>query len=95
MSQIWSPFCIIKWEPNPNTPFNFGDGANYPDSTEGPSIVLHATGANVLTVGGSTRFMSSSNVVAEMKHPLFRDYSHGKGLLWWNPMYPDGHGAAE
>jgi type II secretory pathway pseudopilin PulG len=96
-SQIWSPLCIINWEPS-GTSGNgdgYNDGANYPDKYEGPSMVLHATGANVLAVGGSTRFMSYADFLAEMNHPLKNDNTIGKGLLWWNPLRPDGHGVQE
>jgi type II secretory pathway pseudopilin PulG len=97
MSQIWSPQCIINWEPS-GTSGNgngYNDGANYPDLNEGPSIVLHVTGVNVLTVGGSTRFMSFADFTAEMNNPFMNDCSHGKGLLWWNPIRCDGHGIEE
>jgi type II secretory pathway pseudopilin PulG len=85
MSQIWSPQCIILWEPS-GTSGNgngYNDGANYPNTSEGPSIVLHVTGANVLAVGGSTRFMSFADYTAEINRL--------KGLLWWNPITYDGH----
>jgi type II secretory pathway pseudopilin PulG len=92
MSQIWSPWCIINWEPNPSVANNFNDGANFPSSSEGPSIVLHVTGANVLAVGGSTRFMSSADVLAEMNNPPQNLPRAPKGLLWWNPNQQNGHG---
>ena len=97
MSQIWSPQCIINWEPSGTSGATDGynDGANYPDKYEGPSMVLHATGANVLAVGGSSRFMSFADVLAQMNTPLQGDFIHGKGLLWWNPIRPDGHGVGE
>ncbi len=63
MSQIWSPQCIINWEPSGTSgPGNgYNDGANMPDYRESVSSRLHVTGANVLAVGGSTRFMSSAD----------------------------------
>jgi type II secretory pathway pseudopilin PulG len=95
MSQIWSPQCIINWEPNPNTGNNFNDGANYPDAIGGPSMVFHVTGVNVLAVGGSTRFMSFADSVGEMNHNPKGQYTTGLGLLWWNPITRDGHGTGE
>jgi type II secretory pathway pseudopilin PulG len=94
-SQVWSPLCIVNWEPNPNSAFNISDGANYPDPTEGPAISIHVTGVNTLAVGGNTRFMSSADYAAEMNHPLKNQNNAGKGLLWWNPIRRDGHGSAE
>ena len=56
VSQIWSPSCIILWEPDGRdrrgNGDGYNDGANYPDSAEGVGI-LHVTGANVLAVGGA------------------------------------------
>ena len=90
-SQVWSPLCIINWEPDATRPFSFNDGASYPDPNEGPAKTLHVKGANVLAVGGSARFMSFSDFTAEMNHPLKGDSTTGKGLLWWNPLSRDGH----
>jgi len=94
-SQVWSPLCIINWEPDPTRAFNFNDGACYPDTVEGPSMVLHVTGANVLAVGGSTRFMTFADFISEMNHPLKNQNTAGKGLLWWNPLRSDGHTGGE
>jgi type II secretory pathway pseudopilin PulG len=95
-SQVWSPLCIIQWEPSgvSGVGGGYNDGANYPDPTEGVSG-LHVTGAPVLTVGGSSRFMSFADFTAEMNHPLKDDCSHGRGLLWWSPNRCDGHGLGE
>ena len=96
MSQIWSPQCIILWEPSGTSGNGYGynDGASYPDKNEGPAG-FHVTGANVLAVGGSTKVMSFADFTAEMNHPFMNDCSHGKGLLWWNPNRCDGHGNQE
>jgi hypothetical protein len=95
-SQIWSPTCIIMWEPDgrPGHGNNDGynDGANYPSKDEGVSTSLHTKGANVLTVGGSANMMSFNDFLGEMNHPTWGDCSQGKGLLWWSSMRCDGHG---
>jgi hypothetical protein len=93
LSQIWSPLCIIDWEPSGTSGNGFGynDGANYPDKNEGPAG-FHSTGANILTVGGSTRFMSFADVLAEMNNPPANLPRAPKGLLWWNPNNQNGHG---
>jgi len=94
-SQIWSPSCIILWEPDGRVGSGNGDGyndgANYPNSTEGVSI-LHVTGANVLAVGGSSRFMSFADFLAELNNPPQSQIHAPKGLLWWNPNQQNGHG---
>jgi len=98
-SQIWSPLCIIIWEPDGRAGHGAGngynDGSNYPDLGEGVSTTLHVKGANVLAVGGNANMMSFNDFLGEMNHPMFNDCSQGKGLLWWNPMRCDGHGTSE
>jgi type II secretory pathway pseudopilin PulG len=97
MSQIWSPLCIINWEPDGTAAnggagaFAYNDGSSYPDPKEGIGR-LHVTGAHVLAVGGSARFMSFADYVAEVNHNAKGDASKGKGLFWWNPLRADGHG---
>jgi len=92
MSQIWSPLCIIQWEPagNSGNGNGYNDGANYPNQSEGPSIVLHVSGANVLTVGGSSRVMSVADVLTEINNPPATSLRRPKGLLWWNPNQQNG-----
>ena len=100
MSQIWSPLCIINWEPNDKTSqggagaFAYNDGSSYPDTWEGMGRI-HVTGANVLSVGGSSRFISYADYVAQVHHNAKGETSKGKGLLYWNPNRADGHGTDE
>ena len=98
-SQIWSPLCIIQWEPAGTSGNNGGynDGANYPDMNEGVSTTLHTKGANVLAVGGSANMMTFQDFLSEMHNPdQTSDCSSvSRGLLWWNTMRCDGHGKQE
>jgi len=91
MSAVWTPLCILQWEPDPNNADggDFNDGSNYPTVTQGVSR-LHVKGANVLTVGGSANFMSYADFLIESANPKKGDSR--RGLLWWNPNRPDGHG---
>ena len=93
-SQVWSPLCIIQWEPSGSTGVGNGynDGANYPDTTEGVATSLHTKGANVLTVGGSANMMSFQEFLGEFNDPPANLTKAPKGLLWWNPAYQNGHG---
>jgi prepilin-type N-terminal cleavage/methylation domain-containing protein len=99
-SQIWSPLCILQWEPSGTSGNDNGynDAANYPDVNEGVSTTLHVKGANVLAVGGNANMMSFSDFLGEMHNP---DQQTGKtctvsrGLLWWSPQRCDGHGIQE
>jgi type II secretory pathway pseudopilin PulG len=92
-SQIWSPSCIIQWEPSgtSGTDNGYNDGANYPNLDEGPSTVLHVTGVNVLAVGGSTRVMSFGDVLGEFNSPPMNVHTRGRGLFYWNPITDNGH----
>jgi hypothetical protein len=93
-SQIWSPLCIINWEPDQKRWFSYNDGSSYPDSNEGVGR-LHVKGANVLSVGGNATMMTFSEFIGEMNHNDKEDNSKGKGLLYWNPLRADGHGYDE
>jgi prepilin-type N-terminal cleavage/methylation domain-containing protein len=88
-SQIWNPMCIINWEPDGSKGASvYNAGGAYPDTKEGVSTTLHKKGCNVLSVGGSANMMSFSDFMAQMKS----DKTKEKGLLWWNPNTPSGHG---
>ena len=97
VSQIWSPSCIILWEPDGRVGTangdGYNDGANNPSSSEGVSI-LHVTGVNVLAVGGSSRFISFADYLAELNNPPKNHPNDPKGLLWWNPIQRNGHGVS-
>ena len=99
VSQVWSPLCIIQWEPSGTAPcsndYGYNDGANYPNICEGVSTTLHTKGANVLTIGGSAYMMSFQDFLGEMNNPVQNDCTHGRGLLWWSPCRCDGHGIQE
>jgi hypothetical protein len=96
-SQIWSPLCIILWEPDGRKGHGnddgYNDGSNYPNLDEGVSISLHTKGADVLTVGGSANMMSFQDFLGEFNNPPANLPKAPKGLLWWNPAYQNGHGS--
>jgi prepilin-type N-terminal cleavage/methylation domain-containing protein len=95
-SQIWSPLCIIDWEPDGRVGMGnndgYNDGSNYPNIAEGVSVSLHTKGANVLTVGGSANMMSFQEFLGEFNDPPQDRPKAPKGLLWWNPAQQNGHG---
>jgi len=91
-SQIWNPLCIINWEPDGSKDASvYNAGGAYPDTKTGVSTKLHKKGCNVLSVGGACNMMSFSDFMAQMKS----DKTKEKGLLWWNPNTPSGHGMNE
>jgi prepilin-type N-terminal cleavage/methylation domain-containing protein len=88
-SQIWSPMCILLWEPDQTIdPGCYNDGADYPGDggfghpTEGLGP-LHVTGGDVLTVSGSAQCMTPLEYTNE-------ESVIGKNRLWWNPNTSDG-----
>ncbi|MFZ0825892.1 MAG: type II secretion system protein [Verrucomicrobiia bacterium] len=91
ISQIWSPSCIILFEPDQLIdPGCYNDGAYIPGpdaragTTAGEGFApLHTPGVNLLTVSGGTRVLSSADITAAQTAP-------GKGILWWNPKTVDG-----
>jgi prepilin-type N-terminal cleavage/methylation domain-containing protein len=91
-SQIWNPLCIINWEPDGSKDASvYNAGGAYPNAKAGVSTTLHKKGCNVLSVGGNVNMMSFSDFMAQMKS----DKTKEKGLLWWNPNTPSGHGMNE
>ena len=94
-SQIWSPLCIIMWEPDGRVGTangdGYNDGSNVPNLAEGVSH-LHVKGSDVLTVGGSANMMTFDEFLGEFNNPLQSHHSDPKGLLWWNPNQKNGHG---
>jgi prepilin-type N-terminal cleavage/methylation domain-containing protein len=87
-SQIWSPLCILLWEPDQNIDVGcYNDGASYPGPEQGSSASegmanLHVTGGNVLTVSGGAQCMTVAAYTNECSIP-------GKNRLFWNPNTSD------
>jgi prepilin-type N-terminal cleavage/methylation domain-containing protein len=93
VTAVWSPMCYIQWEPdedNPNPPpngppigaFAYNDAASFPDRGEGVGK-LHVSGAIIQAVGGHVLFIKRKQFQDEQSNPI-------KGLLWWNPLTPNG-----
>jgi prepilin-type N-terminal cleavage/methylation domain-containing protein len=101
---IWSPSCIIMWEPYPSLSGGvYNDGANYPMSGEdigtyhgkGGNSSRGGTGGIVLTVDDRAYFVTVEDfrqLEATGKTYPPGPGPGGKGYLWWNPMQADGHG---
>jgi prepilin-type N-terminal cleavage/methylation domain-containing protein len=83
-SQIWSPLCILLWEPDQTIDVGcYNDGASYPGPGAGAAILeglgpLHVIGGNVMTVSGNAQCMTVAAYTNELSIP-------GKNRLWWNP----------
>jgi len=89
-SEIWSPLCIINWEPDGSKDASiYNAGGAYPDTKVGVSTI-HKHGCNVLSVGGYASMMSFPDFMVQIENDKTK-----KGLLWWNPNTPSGHGMNE
>jgi prepilin-type N-terminal cleavage/methylation domain-containing protein len=92
MTAAWSPLCYLLWEPNENSvgvnnpgAFEWNDGANYPNTSEGIGLFHSKHGGNALALGGHVDFVKSTDF----------DYMSAntttKNFLWWNPGSANGH----
>jgi prepilin-type N-terminal cleavage/methylation domain-containing protein len=94
----WNPMCWLLWEPDEqmyaqlsgNPAFEFNDGANVPNDTEGISTLHSKNGGNALCICGTAQFVLKTQ---------FRNESDGRGtpgpggktLCWWAPDTSNGH----
>jgi prepilin-type N-terminal cleavage/methylation domain-containing protein len=99
ISSVWSPECILFWEPyapgNSAMDLNaFNDGANwpwFPGYTEGLGLLHYKTGANVGRLDGSVVFMTETNFNADAQTPAGKGPGPGgKTYLWWSVFSNNG-----
>ena len=97
ISDVWSPQCYLMWEPDENVngpgdpgAFEFNDGANRPDRSEGISTLHSTKDAYALTVSGGVSFITFAQWRAECDG-IGTPGPGGKNLAWWNPASDDGH----
>jgi prepilin-type N-terminal cleavage/methylation domain-containing protein/prepilin-type processing-associated H-X9-DG protein len=94
---VWSTLCYLVWEPDenrlgPGNPgaFDYNDGSNYPNSSEGIGLLHSKKGGNALALDGHAEFVQTVK---------FNQYSTvgsgpgpgGKTYLWWNPLTTQGN----
>jgi prepilin-type N-terminal cleavage/methylation domain-containing protein len=95
VTDAWNPMCWLMWEPDEqmyggDAAFEFNDGANYPDDTEGISTLHSKNGGNAVCLCGTAQFVLKTT---------FRNESDAKGtmgptgqtLCWWAPDTANGH----
>jgi prepilin-type N-terminal cleavage/methylation domain-containing protein len=88
VTEVWSPMCLIQWEPDetlgspPIGAFAYNDASSFPDRNEGVGK-LHISGAIVQAIAGHVQFISFKQFNAEQVNPR-------KGLLWWSPNSATG-----
>jgi type II secretory pathway pseudopilin PulG len=89
LTDVWNPACYLLWEPDENAvgpgnpgAFEYNDGSNYPDQTEGTGRLHSANGGNMLCVGGNVEFVTVQtwnlqSVAGSGPGP------GGRTLAWW------------
>jgi prepilin-type N-terminal cleavage/methylation domain-containing protein len=88
-TDAWNPECFLLYQADESsgTPpigaFAYGDAASYPDKSEGFGKLHTRNGADLVTVGGSVRFVTAQKLTAESS-------SSGKSLAWWSPFTTGG-----
>jgi prepilin-type processing-associated H-X9-DG protein len=103
ISQIWSPLCYSQWEPdeylidanypNGEGAYEWNDGANYPASPpygdEGIGRLHNKNGGNILALDGHVDYLTQLQFAKQSTN----SYAHGKTLLWWSTLDPNGGGS--
>lgn len=98
-TDVWTTSCYFLWEPDENVAgignpgaFEFNDGANYPNNTEGIGRLHSKKGGNILAVDGHVQFMLTTTFAQIANTP------HGSGpgpggktLLIWDPCNSNGY----
>jgi prepilin-type N-terminal cleavage/methylation domain-containing protein len=89
LSQAQCSAAIIQWETDTDNPQNWRDGSAYPNAATGISH-LHNRLGNVAYIDAHV-----AGITIEQYNAITNDPpkgAPGKGLGWWNPATPDGHG---
>jgi prepilin-type N-terminal cleavage/methylation domain-containing protein len=92
-TDVWNQMCVLMWEPDEqqysssgNEAFEFNDGANFPDDTEGIARLHSKNGGNVMLISGSVQYWT------ELEWRQQADQTpHQRNYVWWYPGEADGH----
>lgn len=100
ITDIWSPLCYLTWEPDENNIppgqtqpvgwFEYNDGANYPNDSEGIGTLHGKTGGIIMAIAGHVSYISKESFHFEETDAAVAGPG-GKTLLWWSPFSTDGH----
>jgi prepilin-type N-terminal cleavage/methylation domain-containing protein len=99
ITAVWSPLCYLIWEPNENSvaqgnpgAFEYNDGANFPNISEGIGLLHSKHGGNALALDGhvdivtTVQFNQYSGASAARPGPG----PGGRSYLWWSPYSLNG-----
>lgn len=97
VTDVWSPACYLLWEPDENAvglgnpgAFEYNDGANFPNTSEGIGRLHSANSGNMLCVGGNVQFVT----VQTFQIQSIAGKGPGPGgntLAWWYPFASTGN----
>jgi prepilin-type N-terminal cleavage/methylation domain-containing protein/prepilin-type processing-associated H-X9-DG protein len=92
MTSVWNPLCYLLWEPDENAvgpgnpgAFEYNDGANFPNASEGIGRLHSKKGGNALAMDGHVEFLTTQQFQKEAAGTTV------KTLVWWNPGTANGH----
>ena len=100
-TSAWSPLCYLIWEPNENSvaqgnpgAFEYNDGANFPNTSEGIGLLHSKHGGNAAALDGHVEFITTAQ---------FTQYATtgsgpgpgGRTYLWWSPFQLNGKNDGE
>ena len=72
--------------------FEFNDGSNYPDSSEGIGRLHSKKGGSIMALAGHVLFITRKQFSDDSNTPNGRGPGPGgKTYLWWSPYSKDGH----
>jgi len=99
ITQPWSPMCYLMWEPDENNlgpgnpgAFDWNDGANFPNASEGIGRLHSNKGGSIIAIMGHVQFVSRKAFRADGDTPQGQGPGPGgKTYLWWSPFRDDGH----
>jgi prepilin-type N-terminal cleavage/methylation domain-containing protein len=96
ITQAWSSMCYLLWEPDENNigpanpgGFDFNDGANFPNDSEGIGRLHSRKGGAIIALAGHVQFITRE----AFRRQAVQGAGDGPGrktLLWWSPWRPDG-----
>lgn len=96
ITSVWNTGCYLLWEPDenklgPGNPgaFDFNDGGNQPNASEGIGRLHSKKGGQAVAVGGHVNFLTQTQFANESVNRGAGP--GGRSLLYWNPVGPDGH----
>ena len=95
-TDVWSPLCYIIWEPNENNlgqgnpgAFEYNDGANFPNNSEGIGLLHSKSGGNGAALDGHVDFVTKA-IFSQNATVGSGPGPGGKTLLWYDNVNANG-----